>query len=237
MQRLRRQGCKCVPRILGVFNQATTRPRPSKVPAPSRNASRSSASSPIPTQATALGGSWQPRSATTLKRTSTDRPPSEIQRVEARSLTSPVDINDDGPERTGAVTSRKLMQPRGRVARRGWVGDRTPKAVLTLYTAQDEGVKPADWSRRNAEPGAVGVQPSRRASRTAAATRDGSTGSVSRPSKLLGCGWLVVTTSVISGASACSTANVHGDQARPWKYVGLPRGRQRYAVPINNDPS
>jgi hypothetical protein len=31
------------------------------------------------------------------------------------------------------------------------------KALIILYTAQDEGVKPADWSRWNAEPGAVGV--------------------------------------------------------------------------------
>jgi hypothetical protein len=37
----------------------------------------------------------------------------------------------------------------------------------------------------------------------------------SRPIQLLRCGWLVVTTSVVPGVSACSTANVHGVQARP----------------------
>lgn len=52
-------------------------------------------------------------------------------------------------------------------------------------------------------------------------------GSASRPIQLLGCGWSVVTTSVVPGVSARSTANVHGDQASPWKYVGLPRSRQR----------
>lgn len=96
-----------------------------------------------------------------------------------------------------------------------------------FYGAQDEGVNPADWFRWNVGPGSVGVHPSRRARRTAAATRDGSTGSASRSSQLLGWGWSVVTTSVAPGVSACSTANVHGDQASPWKYVGLPRSRQR----------
>lgn len=59
------------------------------------------------------------------------------------------------------------------------------------------------------------------------ATLDGSTGLASRPNQLLGCGWSVLTTSVVAGTSACSTTNVHGDQASPWKYVGLPRSRQR----------
>ncbi|MFJ9715158.1 hypothetical protein ACIRPQ_04300 [Streptomyces sp. NPDC101213] len=45
--------------------------------------------------------------------------------------------------------------------------------------------------------------------------------------QLLGCGWSVVTTSVMPGVSACSTVKVHGDQAKPWKYVGLPRSRRR----------
>lgn len=67
------------------------------------------------------------------------------------------------------------------------------------------------------------AQPARRASRIAAATPDGSS-SASRPTQ---CGWSLTTRSVIPGASACSTANEHGDQARPWKYAGLPRRRQR----------
>ncbi len=59
------------------------------------------------------------------------------------------------------------------------------------------------------------------------ATPDGSTGVASRPNQLLGCGWFVVTTSVMPGVSACSTANVHGDQASAWEYVGRPRSRHR----------
>lgn len=36
---------------------------------------------------------------------------------------------------------------------------------------------------------------------------------------------------VAPGTSACSAADAHGDRASPWKYVGLPRNRQRWAVP------
>lgn len=51
------------------------------------------------------------------------------------------------------------------------------------------GVKPAEWSRWNGGPGAVGFQPAFRASVMAAATADGRTGSAARPIQLLPCGW------------------------------------------------
>ncbi len=73
----------------------------------------------------------------------------------------------------------------------------------------------------------------------ASATPEGNTGVASRPNQLLGCSWLVVTTSIVPGLLAFSTSNAHGDQASPWKYVGLPRSRQRIAVPstkIRRDP-
>lgn len=66
--------------------------------------------------------------------------------------------------RTGAYTNDSVRPSRQPSAAASADSDRTPKAVLTLYTAQEEDVKPADWSRWNAEPEAVGVHPLCRAS-------------------------------------------------------------------------
>lgn len=51
----------------------------------------------------------------------------------------------------------------------------------------------------------------------AGAASHGGTASTSHPIQLLGCTWSVVTTSVVLGVSACSTAYAYGDQAQALK--------------------
>ncbi|MFJ8405836.1 hypothetical protein ACIQ9K_35940 [Streptomyces microflavus] len=149
-------------------------------------------------------------------------PPRQGQEWDDTAGGSPAPIGQhlSNPRRTGGPS-----RPPERAARRteelAAIGEDSncpwPLNWQRHYRILFEEMNPSDWSSWNRGPGVSGAHPRSRAVRTVSATWEGRTGLAGASNQLLGCGWLVVTTSVEPGASAYSTAYVSGDQMSAWE--------------------